>query len=309
MTNAIVNTAANVEITEERIIVPVRESVAVEIHALLDNIGASYLKVGALLNEARADFEAQKDFLAWADAEFSIKKAQCYNLMNVARVFGADSRFTGVAMRVMLALVPHADSADLMEQAAALATDGKLDTAAVNALTGKPATPKANPVVAAIEQAQTAQAGAQAAESQPLQTVPEEAPLNGHADFTDFILEKAKEELATTATPVKLDNAANAENDRTAALLETIKQLNAQIADMQAALNARTSERETRKSAAPMLPQFKSACMYARLGLSAEEAEKKTAVNKARRELVKLGYGEGHEAYPLIVEAVEALTK
>ena len=58
-----------------------------------------------------------------------------------------------------------------------------------------------------------------------------------------------------------------------------------------------------------MLPQFKSSCFYARLGLSAEEATKKTAVNKARRELVKLGYGEGHEAWALISEAVEELTK
>ncbi|MGL5515065.1 MAG: hypothetical protein ACRDBM_17775 [Sporomusa sp.] len=303
MTKATVNTAANTETTEEMIIVPVRESVALEIHALLDNIGASYLKVGALLNEARADFEAQKEFLAWAEAEFSIKKAQCYNLMNVARVFEGDDRFTGVAMRVMLALVPHADESAIMEQAATLATDGKLDTAAVNALTGKPATPKANPVVAGIEQAKAAQASTEAT-TQPLQVVPEETTGDDSAAPFD-----TDETPAPTAAPAKLDNAVNAENDRTAALLETIKQLNATIADMQAKLNERTSERETRKSAAPMLPQFKSKCMYARLGLSAEEAEKKTAVNKARRELVKLGYGEGHEAYALIAEAVEVLTK
>lgn len=302
MTNTTVNAVATVETTEEMVIVPVRESVAVEIHALLDNIGASYLKVGALLNEARADFEAQKEFLAWAEAEFSIKKAQCYNLMNVARVFEGNGKFEGVAMRVMLALVPHADDAIVMEKAADLAMEGKLDTAAVNALTGKQTAPKTNPVVAAIEQAQAAQATTEAAPLAP-QTVPEETTGDDSAAPFDM------DDTSANPAPVKLDNAANAENDRTAALLETIKQLNATIADMQAKLNERTSERETRKAAAPMLPQFKSKCMYARLGLSAEEAEKKTAVNKARRELVKLGYGEGHEAYALIAEAVEALTK
>lgn len=307
MTNTTVNAVATVEATEELVIVPVRDSVAVEIHALLDNIGASYLKVGALLNEARADFEAQKEFLAWAEAEFSIKKAQCYNLMNVARVFEGNGKFEGVAMRVMLALVPHADDAIVMEKAADLAMDGKLDTAAVNALTGKQTTPKANPVFAAIEQAQAAQATTEAA---PLEYVaPEGMQVVPPAPQDDSAAPFDMDDTPANPAPVKLDNAANAENDRTAALLETIKQLNATIADMQAKLNERTSERETRKSAAPMLPQFKSKCMYARLGLSAEEAEKKTAVNKARRELVKLGYGEGHEAYALIAEAVEALTK
>lgn len=313
MTNTTVNAVATTETTEEMTIVPVRESVAVEIHALLDNIGASYLKVGALLNEARADFEAQKEFLAWAEAEFSIKKAQCYNLMNVARVFEGNGKFEGVAMRVMLALVPHADDVQIMEKAADLAMDGKLDTAAVNALTGKQTTPKVNPVVAAIEQAQAAQEATEAATldyvaPDGMEVTDDAAPFD-----VDSPIDVAARKHATYTVPslnaAPLENAANAENDRTAALLDTIKQLNATIADMQSKLNERTSERETRKSAAPMLPQFKSKCMYARLGLSAEEAEKKTAVNKARRELVKLGYGEGHEAYTLISEAVEVLTK
>lgn len=304
MTNATVNTAVTTSDVEEMVIVPVREAVAVEIHALLDTIGTAYLKVGSLLNEARGDFEAQKDFLAWAEAEFSIKKAQCYNLMNVARTFDGDDRFTGVAMRVMLALVAHADDADIMAKAAELAHDGKLDTAAVNALTGKPVkAPAANPVVAGIEQAKAAEAGAQAPESQPLQTVPAETPAGD--DAAPFETDNTPSQPAAP----RADNEVNAANTREQALLDTIKQLNAQLADMQAKLNERTSERETRKAAAPMLPQFKSKCMYARLGLSAEEAEKKTAVSKARRELVKLGYGEGHEAYALICEAVEALTK
>lgn len=54
--------------------------------------------------------------------------------MSVARVFEGDERFKGVAMRVMLALVPFADENIIMEKAAELAAEGKLDTNAVNAL-------------------------------------------------------------------------------------------------------------------------------------------------------------------------------
>lgn len=301
MTNVTVNTSTTVETVEtevettvDMVVEPVREAVAREIRIILDDIGTSYIKVGSLLNEARADFEAQKDFLAWAELEFSIKKAQCYNLMNVARSFDGNEAFKGVAMRVMLALVPHADEATIMEQAAALALDGKLDTAAVNNLTGKPlkaAVDKAT--LAGIAQAQAAQKDADGAQGAP------------NTDSTALGLQTYAEVVKADA----LANVSTADNARSEALLATIKGLNDTIAELQSKLNERTSERETRKSAAPMLPQFKSKCLYARLGLSAEESEKKAAVNKAKRELVKLGYGEGHEAWAFINEAVEALTK
>lgn len=300
--------------TTETTMLTLRETVLIEIRNHLDNIGTAYLRVGSLLNEARADFESQKEFLAWVETEFSIKKAQCYNLMNVAKHFDGDDAFKGVAMRVMLALIPCTDDAELMLKAAELAQAGKLDTAAVNELTGKPQkAATVNPVVQGIEQAKAAQQAADTA-PQALQTVPEESTESPDADDAPFddtphvTLKTPVKDLAPVA-PAKLDNAANAENERVTSLLETIRTLNQTIADMQATLNARTSERETRKAAAPMLPQFKSKCMYARLGLSLEEAEKKTAINKAKRELIKLGYGDGHDAYPLIMEAVEALTK
>ncbi|AFP33671.1 hypothetical protein POP72_009 [Pectobacterium phage POP72] len=309
MTNQVNNTVAHEEIDAATATQPVRDLVAVEIRAHLDSIGTTYIKVGELLNEARADFENQKEFLAWADAEFSIKKAQCYNLMNVSRVFADNKAFEGVAMRVMLALVPYADDAELMTKAAELAQAGELDTAAVNTLTGKqkvtpPTTPQ-NTAAAGIAQAAAAAANAAAQENNddtpPFSTDDgTQAPQTTPAANIVHAADASTSNQAVTLAPA---------DERTAALLATIKQLNDTIADMQAKLNERTSERETRRSAAPMLPQFKSKCMYARLGLSAEDAEKKTAVNKAKRELVKLGYGEGHEAYALIVEAVEALTK
>ena len=289
--------------TTENILLSVREAATAEIKAHLETIGASYLKVGSLLNELRGDFENQREFLAYVEEEFSIKKAQCYNLMNVARCFDVDERFKGVAMRVMLSLIPFADEAGIMDKAAELAAEGKLDTKAVNALTGKPERPATKPVQSQGEPEKTAENAAEAAEQAPQSVPAEQEPEDDdHAQRDDS--QKAPERKAEP-----LDNAATAESAAMAGMLEQIKSLTEQLKAANDRIAELTSTRENKKAAAPMLPQFKSSCFYARLGLSAEEATKKTAVNKAKRELVKLGYGEGHEAWGLIAEAVAELTK
>lgn len=293
--------------TTENTLVSVREAATAEIKQHLDNIGASYLRVGACLNELRGDFEGQKDFLAYVESEFGIKKAQCYKLMSVARVFEGDERFKGVAMRVMLALVPFADESIIMEKAAELAAAGKLDTNAVNALLEPKKEPKAEtvqPKAGAVKPQENATEAAESQETQAPQVVP--TASEPEADEPAPWEEESKPE-APKAAP--LDNTANTENAAIAGLLAQIKALTEQLQAANDRIASLSSERESKKAAAPMLPQFKSSCFYARLGLSAEEATKKTAVNKARRELVKLGYGEGHEAWALISEAVEELTK
>ena len=289
--------------TTENTLVSVREAATAEIKAHLEAIGTSYLKVGSLLNELRGDFENQREFLAYVEAEFGIKKAQCYNLMNVARCFDGDDRFKGVAMRVMLALIPFADDGAIMDKAAELAANGELDTKAVNALVSPSKPVKAE---ASQSQAETTKAAEKVApaESEALQTVPQEV-----APESDESAPWEDEPVTIEAAAPKLDNAENTENAAMASLLAQIKTLTEQLTAANDRIAELTSARETKKSAAPMLPQFKSSCFYARLGLSAEEATKKAAVNKARRELVKLGYGEGHEAWALISEAVEELTK
>lgn len=293
--------------TTENTLVSVREAATAEIKQHLDNIGTSYIKVGACLNELRGDFEGQKDFLAYVESEFGIKKAQCYKLMSVARVFEGDDRFKGVAMRVMLALIPFADENIIMEKAAELAADGKLDTNAVNALIEPKKEPKSETVQSKAGAVKPQENAIEAAESQETQ-VPQVVPPVGEpeADESAPWEEESKPE-APKAAP--LDNTANTENAAMAGLLAQIKALAEQLQAANDRIASLTSARESKKAAAPMLPQFKSSCFYARLGLSAEEATKKTAVNKARRELVKLGYGEGHEAWALISEAVEKLTK
>ena len=293
--------------TTENTLVSVREAATAEIKQHLDNIGTSYLKVGACLNELRGDFEGQKEFLAYVESEFGIKKAQCYKLMSVARVFEGDERFIGVAMRVMLALVPFADESIIMEKAAELAAGGKLDTNAVNALIEPKKETKAETVQSKAEPVKPQENATEVAESQETQA-PQAVPPATEPD-TDESAPWEEESKPEAPKSAPLDNTANTENAAMAGLLAQIKVLTEQLQAANDRIASLTSARESKKAAAPMLPQFKSSCFYARLGLSAEEATKKTAVNKARRELVKLGYGEGHEAWALISEAVEELTK
>lgn len=293
--------------TTENTLVSVREAATAEIKQHLDNIGTSYIKVGACLNELRGDFEGQKEFLAYVESEFSIKKAQCYKLMSVARVFEGDKRFKGVAMRVMLALVPFADENIIMEKAAELAAKGKLDTNAVNALIEPKKEPKAETVQSKAEPVKPQENATDNAESQETQAPQAVPPVSEPDNDESAPWEEESKPEAPKAAP--LDNTANTENAAIAGLLAQIKALTEQLQAANDRIASLSSARESKKAAAPMLPQFKSSCFYARLGLSAEEATKKTAVNKARRELVKLGYGEGHEAWALISEAVEELTK
>lgn len=283
-------------------VVSVREAATAEIKAHLETIGASYLKVGTLLNELRGDFENQREFLAYVEEEFSIKKAQCYNLMNVARCFEGDARFKGVAMRVMLSLIPFADESGIMDKAAELAAEGKLDSKAVNALVApsKPSKPEASQSQG--EESKAAESDAQEAKQAPQEESSAETG-DSSAPWDD------EEEAPSQPKAAPLDNAATADNAAMAGLLDQISKLTEQLQAANNRIAELTSTRESKKATAPMLPQFKSKCFYARLGLSAEEAEKKTAVNKAKRELVKLGYGEGHEAWELISEAVAELTK
>ncbi|ALS88293.1 hypothetical protein ACQ38_gp07 [Proteus phage PM 93] len=278
-------------------VLTLRDEIRNEVNALLDNIGASYLRIGELLNEARSDFDNQRDFLSWVENEFSIKKSQCFNLMKVSLHFKDNESFQKVSMRVLLALIPYMDDNDIMRRAEVLALRGDLTTNSLNIILGKPET-KVKETQAEPEKTQEKPAQLQ---SVPQEEVKEENKIPFEPDVEE---EKVSEPKAQP-----IESQENADNTAMKALLEQIKTLTEQNRELQERITALSSVRETKKATAPMLPQFKSSCMYARLGLSAEEATKKTAVNKAKRELVKLGYGEGHEAWDFIKEAVEDLLK
>lgn len=270
-----------------------REEIAVEIRTHLDNIGTSYMAVGRALNEVRADFDKGADFLAWVDAEFGIKKAYAYRLMKIAETFGNDSRWSGVAMRVLAVMTQHIDNTELVEKAAELAAEGKLDTKSLDALIAP---------VKPVEESKPEPKQPQADDVKSPEHLPEETEQEDEPPFDVETPVEVEEVRAEAPKPVQDD-----ESDRIKGLLSLIQTLRDTNDQLVQELAAMRNERQAKKAVAPMLPQFKSSCFYARLGLSAEEATKKTAINKAKRELVKLGYGEGHEAWNSISEAVDNL--
>lgn len=286
-------------------VIAFREEIALEIRAHLDNIGTAYLSVGKALNEAREDFDKQQDFLDWVAAEFGIQKAQTYKLMKVGKVFGGDDRFAGVAMRVLSVLAAHVDDAAVMERAADAAAKGELDSQALTNILA-PAkinmVPTSKPAQEAPKPASENSATPTASTSTPEQAVNVDAPH-------DVVIEGELVEATPEATPAaQASIVTTATNERERGLLAMIETLKGTIEQMQQEYRRRDTERDSKVKAAPMLPQFKSKCLYARLGLSLEEAQDAKKVKKAQRELVKLGYGEGHAAWEAIQEAVAALT-
>lgn len=105
-----------------------------EIPQLLSAASNAYLQVGDLLSEAREEFDNQVQFLDWALAKFNIRKSQAFRLMKIAKEFGSDTRFAGVAMRVLDALSGESD--EVKEKAAALAAAGQLNTPALQVIQG-----------------------------------------------------------------------------------------------------------------------------------------------------------------------------
>lgn len=293
-------------------VISLRDELAEEIRSHLDNIGTSYLAVGKALIEARGDFDKQPEFLEWVSNEFGIQKSQAFRLMQVGRVFGDDTRFSGVAMRVLTALAPHVDDKAVIERAAAAAAEGKLNTAAITAILA-PATlpPKTNgngaatpapaspPKLAGNEGAST---------TPPAQQVPDEVEA-GEAEAKLSVGDVAPHDVVIEGEVVEASPLGVGISERERGLLAMVETLKDTIKNLQDEFRRRDTARDTKVKAAPALPQFKSSCLYARLGLSAEEAQDVKKVKKAQRELVKLGYGDGHDSWPAIVEAVEGLSK
>ncbi|ABM63397.1 hypothetical protein Era103g07 [Erwinia phage Era103] len=302
------NTATNTNVITfaengEVSVIAFREEIALEIRAHLDNIGTAYLSVGKALNEAREDFDKQQDFLDWVASEFGIQKAQTYKLMKVGKVFGTDERFAGVAMRVLSVLAAHVDDAAVMERAADAAAKGDLDS---QALTKILAPAKIN-MVPTNKPTQADEKPAPENSATPTASTPEQA-VKVDAPH-DVVIEGELVEATPEASPAaQASIVSTANNEREKGLLAMIETLKGTIEQMQQEYRRRDTERDSKVKAAPMLPQFKSKCLYARLGLSLEEAQDAKKVKKAQRELVKLGYGDSHAAWEAIQEAVTALT-
>lgn len=280
------------------------QEITIEINSKLDVIQKESVSVGSLLKEAlsvmKDEGKKQADFLEYCKNEFSIGKAQAYKLMKVAEVFEDDARFKGVAMRVLYTLATTATD-EQMEKAAEFAASGTLNTAVVNQLLypEAPQAPAPTPAPETTEEAEEKQEEA----NQSLNSLPEVADLPQQEQEDDIPFDMGDAPAAPApAVPVSAPAAAEVEG------------LNNELAELRAALEAANelikslqADKVTAKPAAPMLPQFKNTCYYARLGLGQIEARDAAKVRKAFRELIKCGYGDGHDAFKLLTEAKDAL--
>lgn len=265
------------------------EEIVLEINAKLDVIQKESVCVGSLLIEAKEELTEKgvkyAGFIEWCGLNFNIGKAQASKLMKVATVFNEDKRFDGVAMRVLYSLACNA-TPEQMDKAAEFAENGTLNSAVLNQLL--------NPVAVVTKEPEAPQQTveddkkAQEAIEQALNNLP--------------VKEVEKEEVSQSETTV-LDTA---EKDGLTSEIQELRKALTAANELIKSLQGEKVQHNTAKTM-PMLPQFKNACPYAVLGLGQLEAKKITVVKKAFRELIKCGYGKGHEAFELLTKAKDQL--
>lgn len=297
--------------TEETAIeepVNLREQVKTEVLHLLEENAKSTFKIAGLIGGVKEDFDKSDEFLAWCKAELGLAKASVYKYLKINKVFNGKKEFECVAMRVLSELSSYKHLDKIIDDAESLALEGKLDSKACLALIDAHEE-KINPKPAPKP------AEAPTPSTQPLTDIPEQVEEEDE-DEDDIPFDVDSVILPTASKPVEQQKADSDETQEPStseidALTKQIEALTQQLAEANKTIAemSKTSKRDTKVASAPMLPQFKNACLYARLGLGQVESRDKKVVKKAYRELVSLGYGEGHEAFSSIKEAVESLTK
>ncbi|WPJ55279.1 hypothetical protein RCIP0089_00016 [Klebsiella phage RCIP0089] len=256
-----------------------------EIKATIADAGKATFHLGELLLKAKDAHESTPEFLKWVDEKFGIKKAWAYRLMKVASVFQEDV-WKATAVEVLYTLQSQATDSQL-EQARELAEAGKLNRKTLSELL--------EPVAPPVKQAEHP-------EPQSSQKLLQQAAES-------LIASAAEPQEAAPILPTSYRAVPDQPQEDKEDLMELVRDLREQLA-LQQQQNAELMKQimEANKpriaaSNAPMLPQFTSACMYARLGLAAEDATDKAKILEAFKSLCKAGYGRQHEAYSLLDEA------
>lgn len=261
-----------------------------EIKATIADAGKATFHLGELLLKAKEAHESTPDFLKWVDDKFGIKKAWAYRLMKVASVFNDDA-WKGTAVEVLYTLQSQATDSQL-EQARELAEAGNLNRKSLSELL-EPIAPPVKP------------AGPQ--EPQASQKLLQQA--------ADTLISDAVAGPQEAVPSIQPDSTPTSEPKEEGELMELVKDLREQLAIQQQqnvelmAQLAEVNKPRVAASNAPMLPQFSSSCLYARLGLSAEDARDKGKILEAFKSLCKAGYGRQHEAFALLDEARHELIK
>lgn len=272
------------------------QEITAAIKLKLDNIQSETQEVGALLKEVLEEFKAQgknqADFLDYCKGEFAIGKAQAYKLIAIFETFGEDSRFKGVSMRVLYTLSSTATK-EQVDRAAEFAATGSLTTSIVNELL--------NPTPLKVETPTPTTEGGGVSEETQNRLADIQAALDAQNAEAEKALRLKTEQVkdADSASMQSLQASLDSQSETIKALTEELGKANQLIKELSAPSRA--------KASAPYLPQFNHACPNVVLGLSEAEGQQVTKVKKAFRELIKCGYGEGHEAFSQLTAAKDAL--
>lgn len=285
-----------------------RDEVEIEIKKELVNAGNSTMRIGALLIEAKEDFDKTDDFLSWVVDKFGIGKAWAYRLMKVAKSFGADPRFAGVDVNVLYALGQQADEGQIAN-AAIIAQSGKLTIKSLKTLFGEkvpepksPASQPAggvsgtNPDVIIADEIEPVPFDTGAGVSLP--------NLQGNAlanmkEPPVFVSEAVSEAIGEQSVGTQSDVLV-------LKIAELTKTINLLMKENQELKQPRL---ERKVAQAPELPQFNHKKLYVRLGITEDESMSVAAVQSAYRALVTAGYGRGHSCFDKIEEAFKAYNK
>lgn len=263
------------------------DSLKIEIAETITQAGATSFKLGRLLLEARDACESQEEFLNWVDSNFGIKKAWAFKLMAVSKKFEGEP-WAGVATSVLYTLQAQANEDQLLE-AKKFAEAGKLDNKTLKALLSPPV-----PIIAPSNATtKVSSASEQRAVESVQQALMESSPVDSNIPLS--VPEKPVAAAVRQEGPVvKVDTLDLQQQNEE--LLRMVADLTKQIAEL-------TKPRINTGPAMPMLPQFTSKSMYARLGLDASDNPSKEGILEAFKALCKAGYGRQHEAFKLIDEA------
>lgn len=273
------------------------DEIVLEINEKLDIIQKESVSVGKLLIEAKEEMTGNgkkyADFIEWCGLQFNIGKAQASKLMKVATVFEDDERFKGVAMRVLYALAVNA-TPEQMDRAAEFAANGTLNSAVVNQLLNPAPVVQKEPE--APEQSDK--------ENSEAQKAIEDAINNVSQRETPTVDEQMKANDALQESDT--GSLSDAEKEGLTSEIQELRKALEAANDLIKSMRAEKTQHNSSKDM-PMLPQFTNACPYAVLGLGQVEAKQVTKVKKAFRELIKCGYGKGHEAFELLTKAKDQL--
>lgn len=275
--------------SEEAVVVSELECLEAEIKATIADAGKATFHLGELLIKAKEAHESTPDFLLWVSDKFGIKKSWAYRLMKVASTF-KDEAWHSVSAQVLYTLQSQATDSQI-EEARALAAAGELNHKSLAELL-EPTTAPVKPTT--VNESQASQQALQQA--------------------ADSLIDDATAEPREAAPTLPELQTAN-KDEEGKELMGLVKDLREQLAASQQRVTellkqvADANKPRIAASTAPMLPQFSSSCLYARLGLAVEDASDKTKILDAFRSLCKAGYGRQHEAYGLLDEARHELIK